>query len=120
MEDRGSGAIVALGSVYGVMGCDIMPEYGAAKGGVIAFAKGLAREVLPAGVRVNVVAPGAVRTPMLEEGLDERLAAMGRPGMLGGDWTTPDVVARTILHLASEDAAYTTGQVVSPNGGVLI
>jgi NAD(P)-dependent dehydrogenase (short-subunit alcohol dehydrogenase family) len=55
MEDRGSGAIVALGSVYGVMGCDIMPEYGAAKGGVIAFAKGLAREVLPAGVRVNVV-----------------------------------------------------------------
>jgi 3-oxoacyl-[acyl-carrier protein] reductase len=84
MEDRGSGAIVALGSVYGVMGCDIMPEYGAAKGGVIAFAKGLAREVLPAGVRVNVVAPGAVRTPMLEEGLDERLAAMGRPACSAG------------------------------------
>lgn len=119
MEDRGSGTIVNVSSILGVWGSNAAPEYGAAKGGIAAFTKGLALEVAPAGIRVNAIAPGYVETPMTDEGIDPRVSQfilMQVP--LGGRKTQPETIAALALHLTSDEAEYTTGQVVSPNGGL--
>ncbi|MGO8904855.1 MAG: SDR family NAD(P)-dependent oxidoreductase [Solirubrobacteraceae bacterium] len=120
MEQRGSGVICNMSSVLGVWGSPAAPEYGAAKGGIAAFTKGLALEVLHAGIRVNAIAPGYVRTPMTQEQIDPRLTAMMVPGVLGGDMTEPETIAALAVHLCSDESAYTTGQVISPNGGLYV
>ncbi len=120
MEHRGSGVICNMSSVLGVWGSPAAPEYGAAKGGIAAFTKGLALEVLHAGIRVNAIAPGYVRTPMTQEQIDPRLTAMMVPGVLGGDMTEPETIAALAVHLCSDESAYTTGQVISPNGGLYV
>ncbi len=118
MEERRRGAICNLSSVYGVWGAEAVPEYGAAKGGITSLTKGMAKEVGPAGIRVNAVAPGYVDTPMTSEGFDERVAGLLKAQVPLGGSTQPETIAALILHLCSEEAAYTTGQVVSPNGGL--
>lgn len=120
MEPRGSGVICNMSSVLGVWGSPAAPEYGAAKGGIAAFTKGLAMEVLHAGIRVNAIAPGYVRTPMTQEQIDPRLTAMTVPAVLGGDMTEPDTIAALAVHLCSDESSYTTGQVISPNGGLFV
>src|SRR5271166_4415866 len=120
MEARGSGVICNMSSVLGVWGSPAEPEYGAAKGGIAAFTKGLAMEVLHAGIRVNAIAPGYVRTPMTQEQIDPRLTAMTVPSVLGGDMTEPETIAALAVHLCSDESAYTTGQVISPNGGLYV
>ena len=118
MEERGSGAIVNMSSVLGLMGAEGVPEYGAAKGAIATFTKGLAAEVAPAGIRVNAIAPGYIRTPMTAEGIDPRLAEVVLAGTPMGRMAEPEVIAALALHLASDDASFTTGQIVSPNGGM--
>jgi len=120
MEERRSGVICNMSSVLGVWGSEAAPEYGAAKGGIAAFTKGLAMEVLHAGIRVNAIAPGYVRTPMTQEQIDPRLTAMILPRVLGHDMTEPESIAALAVHLCSEESAYTTGQVISPNGGLFV
>ncbi len=120
MEQRRSGVICNMSSVLGVWGAPALPEYGAAKGGIAAFTKGLAMEVLHAGIRVNAIAPGYVRTPMTQEQIDPRLTAMIVPGVLGGDMTEPETIAALAVHLCSDESSYTTGQVISPNGGLFV
>jgi len=120
MESRRSGVICNMSSVLGVWGSEGAPEYGAAKGGIAAFTKGLAMEVLHAGIRVNAIAPGFVRTPMTQEQIDPRLTAMFLPRVLGSDMTQPETIAALAVHLCSDESSYTTGQIISPNGGLFV
>lgn len=117
---RGTGSIVNSASTAGEYG-SIRPSaaYAAAKGGVIAFSKSLAREVSPRGVRVNVVSPGPVQTPMLkaESGPAHREAvARTLLGRLGA----PADVAAAIAFLLGDDADWITGEVLRVNGGSLL
>ena len=114
---RRGGSVINVTSVSGIIGMAGQTNYSASKAGVIGFTKALAREVARFGVRVNAVAPGFVDTDMtasIDENARKKLYAqipLGKPG-------TPKQVARAILYLASEDAAYITGQVLTMDGGL--
>ena len=113
------GAIVNVASDAGRVGSSGEVVYSAAKGGVIAFTKALAREVARRGIRVNAVAPGPTDTPFLS-GFDEsgKLAeAMIRQTPLR-KLATPEDVAAAISFLASPSAGHITGQVLSVSGGL--
>lgn len=115
-----AGAIVNFASTAGEYG-SIRPSaaYAAAKGGVIAFSKSLAREISPAGVRVNVISPGPVQTDMLHATTSatvETTIARTLLGRLG----TPHDIAAGVAYLLSPDAAWVTGEVLRVNGGSLI
>lgn len=121
MADRGHGSIVTLASIAAIEPGPLL-VYGPAKAAVIALAKGLAGTWGRRGVRVNVVAPGYVRTPALERGLaagflDERkLTASTALGRL----TTAEEVAHAIAFLASDAASGITGIVLSVDAGQLL
>jgi 2-hydroxycyclohexanecarboxyl-CoA dehydrogenase len=123
MIERGFGRIVNIASDAGRVGSSGESVYAGAKGAVIAFGKTIAREVATKGVTVNSVCPGPTRTPMLEEmaGEDERgaklMAALERavPMKRLGE---PADVAAAVAFLASEEAAFITGQTLSVSGGL--
>jgi 2-hydroxycyclohexanecarboxyl-CoA dehydrogenase len=120
MIARGGGSIVNLGSDAGRVGSSGEAVYSASKGGVIAFTKALARETARYAIRVNCVCPGPTETALLAqvgeysqkllEGL-VRAIPLRRVGQ-------PDDVAALVAFLASDDAAYITGQTISVNGGL--
>jgi 3-oxoacyl-[acyl-carrier protein] reductase len=118
MEPRGKGAIVNMSSVAALQGLPGSPDYSAAKGALIGFTKSVAREVIGAGIRVNAIAPGWIRTPMVMEEVDQRLLPTLIAQVPAGTMGEPDHIAALALHLCSDEASYTTGQVVSPNGGL--
>ncbi len=116
------GAIVNVASDAGRVGSSGEAVYSAAKGGVIAFTKAVAREVARHGIRVNCVCPGPTDTPLLAENfLGEEgakiIQAMQR-GIPFRRLGTPEEVAAAIRFLASDESSYITGQVVSVNGGL--
>jgi len=116
MKQRG-GRIINISSVVGQMGNAGQVNYAASKAGLIGMAKALAREVASRGITVNVVAPGLIDTDMtkaLSAGTSETWASQIPLGRLG----TPDDVAWAVCFLASDEAAYITGQVVAVNGGM--
>jgi 2-hydroxycyclohexanecarboxyl-CoA dehydrogenase len=123
MIERGFGRIVNIASDAGRVGSSGESVYAGAKGAVIAFGKTIAREVATKGVTVNAVCPGPTRTPMLEgmAGEDERgaklMAALERavPMKRLGE---PADVAAAVAFLASEEAAFITGQTLSVSGGL--
>jgi 2-hydroxycyclohexanecarboxyl-CoA dehydrogenase len=120
MIERGSGRIVTVASDAGRVGSSGEVVYSGAKGAVIAFTKGLAREVARQGINVNCVAPGLVDTPLLTsiaEGHEKLIAAIVRSIPLGRTGV-PDEIAAAICFFASPDAAYVTGQTLSVNGGL--
>lgn len=120
MIERGYGRIVTVASDAGRVGSTGEVVYSGAKGAVIAFTKGLAREVARHGITVNCVAPGLTDTPMLAgmtEGAEKLMAAIIRSIPLGRVGK-PEEVARAILFFASPDADYITGQTLSVNGGL--
>jgi 3-oxoacyl-[acyl-carrier protein] reductase len=114
---RHGGNVINVTSVSGIIGMAGQTNYSASKAGVIGFTKALAREVARFGVRVNAVAPGFIDTDMtasMDENARKKLYSqipLGKPG-------TPQQVARAVLYLASEDAAYITGQVLTMDGGL--
>ena len=108
------GRIVTVASLSGLKGLPGQTNYSAAKGGVIAATKALAQEVARKKVTVNAVAPGFIRTDMVE-GLDEATLKKDIPAARFGE---PEEVAALVGFLASPDAAYITGQVISINGGL--
>ncbi|MFJ3811950.1 SDR family NAD(P)-dependent oxidoreductase [Streptomyces sp. NPDC090073] len=122
MLDRGTrGSIVTMASGAVDTGGAGLLCYGAAKAAVVQLTKTLATEMGPHGIRVNTIAPGWVRTPMTDrhdreaqahtEAVMARMAPLGRVG-------EPDDIAHAVLHLASDASAFTTGQILRPNGGV--
>jgi 2-hydroxycyclohexanecarboxyl-CoA dehydrogenase len=117
MIERGWGRIVTVASDAGRVGSTGEVVYSGAKGAVIAFTKGLAREVARHGINVNCVAPGLTDTPFLA-GMPEKLMAAIIRSIPLGRVGRPDEVARAIVFFASPDADYITGQTLSVNGGL--
>ncbi|MGE5699343.1 MAG: SDR family NAD(P)-dependent oxidoreductase [Deltaproteobacteria bacterium] len=116
------GAIVNVASDAGRVGSSGEAVYSGAKGGVIAFSKAVAREAAQHGIRVNCVCPGPTETPLLAEnfGTDEgsRVIEAIKRGIPFKRLGKPDEIAAAIHFLASDDASYITGQVLSVNGGL--
>jgi len=112
------GAIVNMGSINGTMGSSTMPHYSAAKAGILGLTRALARELATRQIRVNAIAPGWIDTDMTAP-LGDMRASLARTAPLGrfGD---VDDIAWAAVYLASDEAKYLTGQVISPNGGVVM
>jgi NAD(P)-dependent dehydrogenase (short-subunit alcohol dehydrogenase family) len=116
MWERGSGVILQTASTNGVMGYPYYADYNATKAGVIELTKSMALELAPK-VRVCAVAPGYVLTPMQRaEYTDEMLGEVNRKIPLQRH-ATPEEIAALFAFLASDDAAYATGQVFTMDGG---
>ena len=117
MIKQRAGSIINISSVSGIMGNAGQVNYAASKAGLIGFSKSLAREVASRGVRVNAIAPGFIETDMTkalgEKARDSLIAQipLGRVGI------PADVAALTVF-LASDAAAYITGQVIPVDGGL--
>jgi NAD(P)-dependent dehydrogenase (short-subunit alcohol dehydrogenase family) len=118
MQAQGSGSIINISSTYGHLGARGAPVYSASKHAVEGLTKSAALEVAGSGVRVNAVAPGPVETAMLNRftGSAERKAGLvaGVPLQRVGE---PDEIANAIVFLASSRSSFTTGQVLSVDGG---
>lgn len=111
------GRIVNISSVSGLAGQVGQTNYSASKAGVIGFSKALAREVASRQITVNVVAPGFVPTTLTVDLPEELKEAMIKLTPLGR-WGTPEEIAYAVAFLASAEAAYITGQVLSVDGGM--
>ncbi len=124
MLARGEGAIITMGSQLGQIGRENWTHYCAAKGGIIAFTKALAREVGPRGIRVNCIAPGPIQTGLVSAATAPSATFQEERASLRLQETLPlrrlgevDDVAPTAVFLASADAQYYAGQTLGPNGG---
>lgn len=121
MQARGHGRIVNVASEAGRLGSRGGSVYAAAKGGVIAFTRSIARENGRKGITANVVAPGPIDTPLLRqavaEGGDKLLQAMSA-ATLAGRLGTGEEVASAVVYLASDAASYITGEVLGVSGGM--
>ncbi|MCG6924626.1 MAG: SDR family oxidoreductase [Acidobacteria bacterium] len=117
MVPRGAGAMVLVASTAGQRGEGGYSHYAAAKGALIAFAKSLAKELGPSGIRVNVVAPGWVRTDMTREALKTPEGRVVVDAIPLGRVARPEEIAGPVAFLASDLASYMHGHVLSVNGG---
>ena len=128
MIPQRSGSIITIGSVFGQDPPAGSAAYGAAKAGVAALTKSLARELGPHGIRVNCVSPGHIETEMYVAALQRRAAASGitvdeaahreMSSIPLGAFGTAEDVARVVAFLASDEAAYITGQRINVDGGI--
>ena len=121
MQAAGFGRIVNIASEAGRLGSRGGAVYAAAKGGVIAFTRSIARENGAKGITANVVAPGPIDTPLLRaavaQGGDRLLQAM-IAGTLVGRLGTPDEVAAAVAFLVSDTAGFITGELLGVSGGM--
>jgi 2-hydroxycyclohexanecarboxyl-CoA dehydrogenase len=118
MAERGSGAVVNLGSDAARVGSSGEAVYSAAKGGVVAFTKSLAREVARSRVRVNCVCPGPTDTALFAEFAGEKLREALIRAIPFRRLAEPADIANAVAFLASDEAAFITGQTVSVSGGL--
>jgi 3-oxoacyl-[acyl-carrier protein] reductase len=117
MMKQRSGRIINLSSVVGQMGNAGQSNYSAAKAGIIGFTKSMARELASRSVTVNAIAPGFIVTAMTEA-LPENVRKAFLDQIPMGRFGTPEDVAELAVYLASDGAAYVTGQVIGINGGL--
>lgn len=115
-ENRG--AIVNVASIWGLSGASCEVAYSTAKAAVIGMTKALAREVGPSGVRVNCVAPGVIDTAMNAAAGADILDMLAEETPLGRIGTAQEA-AQAIAYLASEEASFITGQVLTVDGGFI-
>ena len=119
MLHRKAGKIITLSSMWGQVGASCEVAYSTAKAGVIGLTKALAKELGPSGITVNCVAPGVIDTEMngnLPQDIKDELAEETPLERLG----TPEDVAQAVWFLASSAGDFFTGQVLAPNGGLII
>ncbi len=119
MMKQRAGRIVNITSIVGVMGNPGQANYCAAKAGLIGMSKALASEVASRGVTVNCIAPGFIKTPMTDA-LDEKQTERITGNIPAGRFGLPDDIAQGVVYLASDGAAYVTGQTLHINGGLLM
>ena len=117
---RDGAAIINSTSVTAYQGNPVLIDYSASKGAIVSFTRALASSLTEQGIRVNAVAPGPVWTPLIPASFEAHETAafggstpMGRPG-------EPEEIAPSYLFLATDDAAYMSGQVLHPNGGQVV
>ena len=119
MMKKRAGRIINIGSVVGSSGNPGQANYAAAKAGLIGFTKSMAREIASRGITVNVVAPGFIDTDMTKALNDDQKAAITKDipsDRLG----KPEEIAATVAFLASDGAAYITGETIHVNGGMFM
>jgi len=114
------GIVVNISSICGIAGCASSPAYSASKAGVIGLSKACARRHTEDGIRINVVAPGLVDTPLLEP--DKKMGKLekGIAKIPMGRMGTPEEIGQLVGFLCSDAGAFFAGQVLSPNGGQII
>jgi len=118
MIHKKEGHIINLSSIWGLTGASCEVAYSTTKAAVIGFTKSLAKELGPSGILVNCVAPGVIDTDMNQQ-LDEETRAVLCEETPLGRLGTAQEVAETVFFLSSQNNTFMTGQVVSPNGGIL-
>jgi NAD(P)-dependent dehydrogenase (short-subunit alcohol dehydrogenase family) len=123
MQEAGYGRIVNIASEAGRVGSKGSAVYSAAKGGVIAFTKVIARENARYGITANAIAPGPIDTPLLNAArglgeVGERIIETMKAGTQMRRLGTPDEVAAAAAFLASDDASYVTGETLGVSGGL--
>ena len=123
MQAAGYGRIVNIASEAGRVGSKGSAVYSAAKGGVIAFTKAIARENGRYGVTANAIAPGPIETPLLMQALEfgeigQKIIDNMKAGTQLRRMGTPDEVAAAVAFLASDDASYVTGEILGVSGGM--
>ncbi len=119
MLPRKDGTIINISSIWGMVGASLEVAYSTSKAAIIGMSKALAKELAPSNITVNVVAPGAISTDMLSTLSDEDMKVLKDEIPLGKIGAVEDVAA-SVKFLASYEARYITGQVISPNGGLVI
>lgn len=113
------GCILNLSSMWGITGASCEAAYAAAKAGVIGLTRSLAKEYGPSGIRVNAIAPGVIETDMLSSFSHEERRALAEETPLGR-LGRPEDVAELCAFLASDRAAFITGQTISVDGGFIL
>jgi 3-oxoacyl-[acyl-carrier protein] reductase len=115
----GYGRIINISSISGIIGNPGQGNYAASKAGMIGMTKSLAREVAARGITANCVAPGFIKTAMTDV-LNEKQSSTIMEAIPAGRMGTAEEIAAAVLYLASEEAAYTTGQTIHVNGGLVM
>lgn len=118
MVGRGGGSIIQIGSIAGVEGAEGLAHYAAAKAGVVALTRTVARELAPAGVRANTIAPGWVATELNARlRADARLKASIDARIPLGRWAEPRELVGAVVFLASDASSFVTGATLVVDGG---
>ncbi len=118
MNKSNSGSIINMGSVLGTTGGPSSPHYSAAKGGILAYTRALARELASRNIRVNAIAPGYIDTDMTNNlGYVKDVVKSQTPMKKFG---VAEDIAWAAVYLASDEAKFMTGQTISPNGGFVM
>jgi NAD(P)-dependent dehydrogenase (short-subunit alcohol dehydrogenase family) len=125
LRAAGGGSIVNQGSVAGLVGVPNFAAYCAAKGAVVSLTRSMAIDLAPDGIRVNAICPGTVFTPLMEPMLRARGDGDLEAGLAKtvvkypiGRLGNPEEIARVALFLASDDASFVTGSIVTADGGM--
>ena len=116
MIERGWGRVICFSSVASLQGVARQAHYAAGKGGVDALVRSFSREVAADGVTVNAIAPGYIESPLNELAPPGRIEALTE-NVPVGRFGYPSEIGALAVYMASDEAAYLTGQIISPNGG---